>query len=507
MGSARVALYLRLSREDGDETESQSITNQRTFLTNYAKEHSLPVVEILTDDGYSGTRFDRPGFQKLLSLIELGEIDTVLVKDLSRLGRDYIQTGHYLERYFPEHRVRFIAVNDNIDTAASSGGNDMAPMLSVFNDMYAKDISKKVRSSLKTKKQAGCFIGSSPPYGYQKSKEQPGKLVIDPEAATVVKRIFLSYLQTGSIIGVAKHLTEHGIPTPSQYRSQSEGTAHSVAAMWSDAMIRRILENPTYAGHLTQNRTKKISYKVKKKESIPKAQWITVQNTHEPIVPQEQFDQAQQMLGRRTYIPHKTGAGKHLLSGLAFCADCGGSMTFVRESQTRTYLVCRTSRVSGRLHLCSSHCIREDAVEQAIQDSLRTLSEQMVNREQLEQSLSHPDTRQYQRLLDQLRQKQVLSEKTIAHLYQDKVQGIISETQFLQMNQTFLQEQARLEQEISALRAEQTRRTAEADTHASLKKLLSFETLHRGTLLALVKKVIVYQDKKLDILFHFSKPD
>ena len=182
-------LYLRLSRDDGNSAESESISNQRDFLIDYAEKNNLNVVEILTDDGYSGTNFDRPGFKRLIKLIEDKSIDTIITKDLSRLGRDYIQTGYYLEQYFPLHNIRYIAVNDNIDTAIQSGNSDMTPFWAVFNDMYAKDISKKVRTALDTKKRQGKFVGAYAPYGYKKDITDKNHLVIDEGPADVVRQI------------------------------------------------------------------------------------------------------------------------------------------------------------------------------------------------------------------------------------------------------------------------------------------------------------------------------
>ena len=289
MDQRGTALYLRLSREDGErQMESQSIANQRAYLLRYAQEHDFIVTGIFVDDGGSGTSFERPAFQQMVQEIEAGRVGTVITKDLSRLGRDYIQTGHFLERYFPEHGVRYIAVNDRIDTGEQEG-NDLAPFLSVVNDMYARDISKKVRAALSVRKETGQFIGSVPPFGYQKDPEQRGRLRIDPQAAPVVRMIYRAYLRTGQISQVVRALNARQIPPPSGRKKDS-------SVGWNDVTVRRILSNPTYAGHLTQNRTRKISHKVGKKVCLPPEEWVTVPNTHAPIVPQELFDQVQAIL-------------------------------------------------------------------------------------------------------------------------------------------------------------------------------------------------------------------
>ena len=253
----RAGLYVRLSRDDGADKVSESIKNQQDFLLRYAAEQGYEVAEIYADDGWSGTNFDRPAFQRMIRDIEEKKINLVLTKDLSRLGRDYILTGHYLERYFPEHQIRYIAVNDGIDTFENSIANELNPFKAVMNDMYARDISNKVRTALTTKKQNGKFIGAFAPFGYQKSAEDKNKLEVDPLTAPTVKRIFQLFLSGESMKRIAQRLTQEGVLTPSKQRQAQRG-----ADRWNDVMIKRILTNETYIGNLTQNRTRKINYKL-----------------------------------------------------------------------------------------------------------------------------------------------------------------------------------------------------------------------------------------------------
>ena len=292
------ALYLRLSQEDGERWgESQSISNQRIFLTQYCQANGFTVAECYIDDGYTGTNFNRPGFQRLLRDIERGKIKTVITKDLSRLGRDYIETGRYVECYFPEKGIRYIAVNDGVDTGKEeSAGNDMSAFKAVFNDFYARDVSRKVRSALTAKRRAGKFIGAWAPYGYQKDPKQPGKLVPDPESAGVVRRIYRDFLKGESVRGIAEGLTEDKIPTPMEKRSGGL----KAQRRWNESTIRRILTCETYAGNLTQNQSKTISYKVKKRIPVPKKEWIVVSNTHEPLITKEEFQMAQQLFKTRS---------------------------------------------------------------------------------------------------------------------------------------------------------------------------------------------------------------
>ncbi len=276
-------LYLRVSKEDGSRQESESIVNQKAFLVDYCKKNGIETYKIFSDDGYSGLHFDRPAFTRMIAD---PEIDTIITKDLSRLGRDYILTGYYLEKYFPSRGIRYIALNDQIDTSKEI--DDMSGFRAVINDMYAKDITKKVRTALTAKKRAGKFIGSSAPYGYRKTKKG---LIPEPRQAKVVREIYRSYLFGESMSAIARQLNAKAVKTPSMEKGGKQN-------LWSDVMIRRILESPTYAGHLTQNKTKRINYKIVKREKIPENLWICVRNTHPPIVSQKVFCAVKKKLTR-----------------------------------------------------------------------------------------------------------------------------------------------------------------------------------------------------------------
>lgn len=341
----RAGLYLRLSREDG-EGESQSIASQRLLLTSYCARQGIPIGGEYVDDGYSGTNFHRPAFLRLLADIEAGLIDTVLTKDLSRLGRDYILTGHYLERYFPEKGVRYIALGDNIDTLR--GQDDMTPFRAVVNDLYARDISRKVRASLDAKKQAGQFIGARPPYGYRRSAQDRGRLEVAPEQARWVRQMFRLAAEGQGPGQIARWLDRANVPPPS-----------GKAACWSGAMVRRILTCPTYQGDLTQNRSRKISHKVEKSLPLPPEQWIVSPGACPPIVSPEQFRAARQGLG-------SSARQKRPLSGLVFCGLCGARMTFASDG-VRRYLLCTGRR---RKTGCGNPAWQERQVQQAVLEQL-----------------------------------------------------------------------------------------------------------------------------------------
>ena len=500
------ALYLRLSRDDGNLSESESIMNQKEFLLDYANRNKFHVVTILSDDGYTGTSFDRPAFQELLALIEDGKINTVVTKDLSRLGRDYIQTGYYLEQYFPLHRVRYIAVNDNIDTMCQTGGNDMTPFRAVFNDMYAKDISKKVRTALTTKKNTGKFIGAVAPFGYQKDPKDKNHLMIDEEAAAYVRQIYKEFLAGESLIGIAHNLTMRKVPTPSQYKNLT-ATQKSCKGVWNDTIIKRILTNPTYIGNLRQNTTRKINYKINKKVNLSKEEWVIVENTHEPIVSQEEFEAVSQLLLKRSYQKRKRPGKPHLLSGLVFCKDCGGGMSFVKESESRTYLTCSRWRKNAKLGLCTSHSIRESHVEEIVKEKLKELASAINTSEILTEAdaFFHFENRD-EDLLASLQRKLEVCKATALALYKDKASGILTEKEYLELSESLKTERDVYEQSIEELSQKQKQQSTLHDIEELLYQIISFEKLDRITLLMLVDRIYIGKNKEIEIIFKFDNP-
>ena len=491
-------IYLRLSRDDGTEHESESIQNQKAFLLQYAAQNQIYVADIYTDDGYSGINYDRPDFKRMLSDIENGRINCVITKDLSRLGRDYIMTGHYLERYFPQHNVRYIAVNDGVDTYRENTNNDMTPFRAVFNDMYAKDISKKVRTALNTKKENGIFIGSIPPYGYRKDPLDKGHLVVDAETAVTVKRIFSMYLSGASKLGIADRLSLEHIPTPSESKNLT-ATQKRSKGVWNESIIHRILTNPTYIGNLTQNRARKINYKIQQKKNLPQEQWITVENTHEPIIAKNDFNAVQELLQKRTY---KQRAGKpHLLSGLLECAGCHGKMTFSRDD-TRTYAVCSAWKKHARLKICTPHRIREDYLEKEVINQLRRHTEKYLDKDKIIEAVGKIYTERSAESSEPGRlEKRLLEiEDTIANLYADKIRGIVTEVDFINISRRLDREREMIYSQISVLNGSEGLYNDAADM---LEDFLSFKNIDRNTLALLIKKIEVFNADNIKIHFNF----
>ncbi|MEQ2455840.1 recombinase family protein [Flavonifractor hominis] len=493
----RVGLYLRLSREDEGEGElSMSIANQEAFLRRYAEERDWPVARVYADDGYSGTHFERPAFRQMLEDIEAGYINLVMTKDLSRLGRDQSGTIYYYQCYFPLHGVRYIAVAEGFDTAANTSGIAL-PFLAAANDFYTADISRKVRAALDVRRRGGWFIGASPPLGYAKDPKEKGRLCPDPGTAWIARAVFETYLGCQSVLGTAKRLTERGVPTPAQCRGSGEGRFPGV---WSDTTVRRILTNPTYAGDLTQGWSEKISYKLRQRRARPREQWVTVCQTHEPLIPPTQFRQVQQLLAVRGY---RAGEGTgHLLTGLAFCADCGSPMTYVRESPTRTYMVCQGYRRSGRLGLCTAHRVREDAVLEGIRVRLAELGAGLNGTELAAATAAakHSGGGQQRRALEREVER---CRRAADSLYQDRLSGVLEEEEFAELFQANRDKRRAAQARLAAL---EQQKADEADWEKRVEHLLRFEELTRPVLLALVERVEVHADKRVKLYFRFAEP-
>jgi len=359
-GPWRAGLYLRLSRDDGGESESGSIANQRALLMGYAQEHGFPVEAEYQDDGWSGTNFDRPGFRRLREDILAGRINLVLVKDLSRLGRDYIAAGELTERFFPEHGVRCIAVTDGYDSEGR--WDDMAPFRHVMNEMYARDLSKKIRSALEAKMAAGQFVGSFPPYGYRRAFEDRGRLEPEPGTAEVVAELFRRAAAGEGPTALARWLDRVGAPTPGNWRRGLSG------GTWSAGSVGRLLANPVYTGTLIQGKSAKVSFKSRVVRPKAPEQWHVAEGTHAALVDPITFRAIQ---GRRARGPSAGSGFQNLFSGLARCGDCGRAMssTGSRRHGGARDLVCGGYKAGGAA-VCSGHAIAYEALCRVVEQDL-----------------------------------------------------------------------------------------------------------------------------------------
>lgn len=445
--AGRAALYLRLSRDDDDRGESQSIRNQRMLLRDYAARQGFAVVGEYVDDGWSGTRFDRPRFQDLMCDMEQHQFDVVLVKDLSRLGRDYIQIGRYLELVFPAYGVRLIAVNDGIDTARAD--TDLVPFRNVVNEMYARDTSRKIRSALQAKRKVGKFVGNFAPYGYQKDPQDKNHLLPDERAAAVVRRIFAQAAAGVRPAAIARGLNAGGEPPPAVYRCLHhpglDPDNYSRHKQWTSAGVSRILQDIVYLGHLAQGKTGKISFKSKKTREKQAGEWIIVRDRHEPLVSKQIFDAVQRQRAARRC--DRKGAFQNLFSGLAFCADCGKAMSTVgtRKRGSAANLACGAYKLHGS-SACTNHFIRYETLYQCVLDAVRRyvcLTEEECDAlfERLNCRL-HLDARTDEAGRARARLEKALerTRRLVAQLYEDRTAGRIGETNFYPLLEKFEQQ-------------------------------------------------------------------
>ena len=336
----KAAAYLRLSKEEfSNEKESNSITNQKLIIDNYLKEHKeYELVDYYIDDGYSGTNFNRPEFQRMLEDIRNKKIDIIIIKDLSRLGRNYIETGNFIEVILPGMGVSVISVDENCEIDSSDYyGDDYLPLKNLFNDTYAKDISKKVRSSLIVKKYNGEFVGKLAPYGYIKDPKDKHKFLIDKNVAHIIKKIFNMILNGKSRREVAEFLNDNDILTPSEYLKINTDKDTTIMKKWNPEMVNSILRNENYTGTLFQGKKRKLNYRIDKKIKLDKENWIITENHHEAIISKEDFDKAQEILDRKSKV-NKDGS-IDILSGILKCKCCGSNM-IKRTSKGKVYYYC-----------------------------------------------------------------------------------------------------------------------------------------------------------------------
>lgn len=457
-GGNIAALYCRLSRDDELDGESNSITNQKAILAKYAKEKGFEDYEYYVDDGFSGTNFNRPDFQRMLEDIINGKINTVIVKDMSRFGRDYIMVGYYTEIFFPESNVRFIAINDNVDSELGNT-DDFIPFKNVINEWYAKDISKKVRAVIKSKGMSGKHLSAVPPYGYMKSPEDKTKWIIDEEAAEVVKEVYRLFLLGNGQTKIAKILTDKKIDSPLAHyikkglptRAKSEDSDR-----WNSSAINGILRQYAYVGHTVNFKTYKRSFKSKKQDYLPRENWVVFKNTQEPIISEEAFELAQKMIKSR-HVERPKEKRQNLFLGMLFCADCGKKMAVQYSREKDSYYVCSGYRKNtGK---CSSHRIRMDVLERLVlKDLRRTCDYIFLHEKEFIENYHKATQREIERVLCTSKSEQEkirfrISEinRIIQKLYEDNVSGRITDERFDLLSKTYEKEQAELRNKEKSL--------------------------------------------------------
>ena len=526
----KAAFYIRLSLEDvevdkstqnmriGNKTESESVSSQRLMLTDFAKEHpDLEIVEEYVDDGYSGTTFDRPNIVRLIDDIRLKKVDCVIVKDLSRFGRNYIEVGNYLEVLFPMLGVRFIAIIDHIDSYLdpNSVNNISVPIKNIMNENYCRDLSLKVRSAYEARKRRGLFVGSYAPFGYKKDPNNKNKLLIDDEAAAIIKRIFNDCVNGLPLNTIAKNLNRDDIPCPSQYKKKN-GCDKYVKQYgnftgWNSKTIKRYLEDPIYIGTLVQKKREIISYKVKKFKPVEKDRQIVVENAVEPILDKELFDKVQSLLKRDT----KVESGKSeltVLSGYMKCGLCKHGMSKAkRQSWNKKYFinyyVCTTYKNCGP-KLCTSHNIKVDYVESCVFEFIKSCVNVAIDFDKIVKYVNEikneaVDTTIFEKILKTKTTEQQKKKQFIEGLYPDYRAGIITQAEYTKFKTQASEELSFIEREIENLKSQideiKHGSCVENDFIKHFMEFKDVDKLTRKMVVDLIDNVWVYDKNHIEI--------
>ena len=497
-----VAIYIRLSKEDDNLGESESIQNQKILLTKYVKEQGYTLVDIYIDDGYTGTNFNRPSFQRMLKDIENGKVNMVITKDLSRLSRDYIGTGEYVEKWFPAHNVRYVALTDNIDTFLDNSNNDIAPFKAILNDMYAKDLSKKIRTALHTMQSEGKWVGGCPPFGYKVDPDDKNHLVIDEVEAPIVKRIFDMFASGVRINKIRDTFNNENVPTFSITRNRNftrNGNNGNIYGYWCNTTIKKILQNRLYTGDMIQNRRSRLSYKYRKIICNPKENWIIVENTHEAIIDSETFNKVQIAMKERTKPMKSTGV-VHNFSGKVFCLECKRYMR-KKNSKLHEYLVCSNNR-DGYDDCINKSSIRYDVLENIVLDAINKKIEKYYD----EVSLSKIETKNKKsRFIDKIKslenqkleaiKKVSETRKYLKSLYEDKVNGIITAQQFKELVSDYNSNESIYNDQIKSIDNEiefyKKKEIATNDNKKIFSKYKTLESLNRVIIDEFIDKIYI----------------
>jgi len=517
------ALYCRLSRDDETEGYNSSIMTQMQILSRYAKQHGMNETEFYIDNGYSGTNYDRPDFKRLKSDIEAGKVSTVITKDLSRLGRDYLQTGNFIENFFPEYGVRYIALHDGVDTFM--GDNDFMPFKNIINEWYARDVSKKVRAAKRAKALNGEFTASYAPYGYMKSPENKRKLVPNPETADVLKRIFQMAASGVTAFQIGSALRRDKILKPRAYTMQSTGGKYQTDDLvkypydWSRGSIRGIIQNEVYLGHMVCNKHTTKSFKNKALILNDRSEWIITRNTHEPLVDDYTFQQAQ----KATEVKRRTFTGEpHIFAGLLRCADCGKSMHYLKRNDrlsSATYRCNTYSRYSKAY--CSMHYTSYEEMYDFVLKDIRRYAKLAKNkREEFMEILNKAESGKTAKQLAHYEKEIAESEKRLneislinKQLYEDNFTGKVVDERFYEMSRNF-----EYESEELRTRAREAQKAVisynDASTNslqfvALIQKYFKIKELSAPVLNELINKIEVYEREKskrkqrIDIHYNF----
>ena len=510
----KVAGYLRLSKEDGDKEESDSIVSQKSIIENKIKElgKEFELYDLYIDDGYTGLNTDRPSFKKMITDIENGVVNTVITKDLSRLSRNSFEANYYIEIYFLEKNIRYISILDNVDTYLKNSNNDMIQFKTLINDWYSKDISRKVRSGVWARKEKGMYLAAKAPYGYRKSKENKNKLEIDKEQARVIKMIFNMYDEGTKITDIAKYLKEQQIYCPDYY---DFGGAKSGDYNWRDEAISRILKNKVYIGHTEYGKKINLSYKSKKVKIIPREEWQIVENTHQPIISKEQFERVQTKLSIHKKTKHRKYEWN--LNGLVFCKECGTKMVIkvVRNKDGNIKskkIYCGTAVRKNNTLDCNRKykSIDEDIVEKIVIANVKEKLSKISKSDKLENLIlnqyNENSTKVYDDNIKILEKQLEKTDKTITSLYEDYKNDIIEIDDYKRFYKTEIERRTNIKNNLNSILKEKEKRPVITKERliSIMNELSNIENWNRDKLSEIIYNIEIDKDNNIYINYKYN---
>lgn len=514
-----VGIYIRLSQEDKDkkyESDSESVINQKELLRNYVKNNNFNLVKEYVDDGFSGTDFERPGFKSLLEDINNKKINCVIVKDLSRLGRDHVMTGYYIETFFPENNIRFISILESFDSFKNQASNDSSTFIIACNDYYSKQNSVKIRNVLNEKRKNGKFIGSLPSFGYMRDPKDKGHLIPNPETASIVKNIFKWRADGIGPTEIATRLNNNNVPTPSGYKKTNFSSRLIDRDTWNISTVKKILTNRIYTGDMVQHTQTKVNYKSKKKINLDESLWMIVENTHEPLVDKTTFEYVQSLRKRYTRnVPIKTGREKRILEGKLFCKECGNRLSvYYRKKQEYWSINCNRYSRDPKRGRCSSHFFPYDYLEEQILEKIdesvssfiKELNIDELNKEVIK--TIYKQTQSVDKKISDLNKEKEQILNRLSNLYNDRCEGIITGTLYKELS---LESEKKLNKINESIKNEEIKKLNIKNKSVILpnytkriKELLDLKKPKKSLIDTLIDTIVIDEHRNICIKFKYD---
>ena len=514
-------IYLRLSKEDYKKLkndESISIQGQRMIIQSFCSFNKIDIIDEYIDDGFSGGNFDRPGFKRMIEDIKSKKINLVIVKDLSRLGRDHVNTGYYIESYFPENKVRFISIVENYDSAKNQPSNDSSTFIIAFNDYYSKQNSLKIRNVLDSKRKDGKFIGSKPSYGYMRDPDDKGHLIPDPEVSKYVKLIFEWRANNIGVSEIATRLTEMGAPTPASYKNMPKSSRVIEKDKWTIHSVHNILQNRMYTGDMVQHTQTNISYKSKKKVTLNENLWVVVENTHEPLVDKDTFMLINKKTKNKNRTYQKRERKERLLEGLLYCKECGNRLgVLYRKKQDYWCINCNKYTRDPVRRMCEPHFYAYDYFEELVLKEIKNLLSSLFNGLDINElnnavlSMTKNNSNDYKKQKEDIIREQNKILDMIKTIYQDRLDGNITPEQYKLLSKPYDERLKELNSQLEDINIEIEKRKNNADKLPNyinkIKRLLNLDNPNKELLFALIERIEADKDRNITIKFRYDLLD